>query len=71
MNPAMASTGLFMYRGKPQRTNNLDAWIDEDAPEFSCELCRSVNLDGRTTLGGDGVSQLHHWCTEISIEEMR
>jgi acetyl esterase/lipase len=32
VNPAMASTRVFVYRGKPQGMENVDAWLDEDAP---------------------------------------
>jgi len=33
VNVAMTSTRVFVYRGKPQGTENVNAWIDEDAPD--------------------------------------
>jgi hypothetical protein len=33
VHAAMTSTRVFVYRGKPQGTENVDAWIDENAPD--------------------------------------
>ncbi|MBN8457255.1 MAG: alpha/beta hydrolase fold domain-containing protein [Verrucomicrobia bacterium] len=32
VNPALASTRVIVYRGKPRAAGNADAWLDEDNP---------------------------------------
>jgi hypothetical protein len=34
VNPALGSTRVIIYRGKPRAQGNVDAWIDEDQPDL-------------------------------------